>query len=311
VESHTKVIFIMNETLNLANIPEHDRLPFYGALFAIGTADGQLDQDEMELIFGLMDLEGMSESGQRQVQSYVINPPSLWECLKKLSQADEQLRYGLMINLVDTAWANDQVDSEEKKALSLAQRELRVTDEQRVAIETFIGKVREIRERGIDDYYAEDAVKTAATGLDAVGVPLSAVWFSGSVIGFSTAGLTSGLTALGKFVSIGGMIPGIDVVVLAGLGIFMGINWLLDPGDTRKKEELKREKERKAQLVIQNMQGAINELVSQIAHLQEQANNLEANATAQKNQEAIRVLTERLKFMEQSVSRRKQVLEAT
>jgi hypothetical protein len=246
----------MNETLNLANIPEHDRLPFYGALFAVGTADGQLDKDEMALIFGMMDLEGMSESSKRQVQSYVINPPSLSECLRKLSQADEQLRYGLMINLVDTAWANDELDPEETKALSLAQRELRVTNEQRAAIEAFIRKIREIRERGIDDNYAADAVKTAAAGLGAVGVPLAAVWFSGSVIGFSAAGITSGLAALGALAGIGGMIPGIGVAILAGAGIFMGINWLLDPGDTRKKDELKREKERKAQLVIKNMQGA-------------------------------------------------------
>jgi uncharacterized tellurite resistance protein B-like protein len=248
----------MNETLDLAKVSESDRLAFYGALFAIAFADNSIDKEEVELIFGMMDLEGMTESAKRQVQSYIIEPPSLWACLRSLEAADEQLRYGLMINLVDTAWANDELDSNEEEAIVLAQRELKISNEQLDAIKKFIQKVREIRVRGLDDNYAADAIKTAAAGLSAVGVPVAAVWFSGSVIGLSAAGITSGLAGLGALIGIGGMIPGIGVAILLGTGIFMGVNALLDTGDKSKKAQLQAEKERKAQLVIKNMQGAIN-----------------------------------------------------
>ncbi|WP_017711396.1 hypothetical protein [Prochlorothrix hollandica] len=54
------------------------------------------------------------------------------------------------------------------------------------------------------------------------------------------------------------------------------------------------------------MQGAINSLVEKIADLQEQAFNLEASASdAEANREAIKLLLERLKFMRQTVSKRK------
>lgn len=298
----------MNESLDLAKVSERDRLAFYGALFAIAFADNSIDKEEVELIFGMMDLEGMTEPAKRQVQSYIIEPPSLWTCLRSLEAADEQLRYGLMINLVDVAWANDELDSNEKKALVLAQRELKISNEQLDAIKKFIQKVREIRVRGLDDDYAADAIKTAAAGLSAVGVPVAAVWFSGSVIGLSAAGITSGLAGLGALIGIGGMIPGIGVAILLGTGIFMGVNALLDTGDKSKKAQLQAEKERKAQLVIKNMQGAINQLVEQIADLQKKAINLELSASnAAENREAIRLLTERLKFMQQSVTKRKQV----
>jgi len=301
----------MHKTLDLAKVPESDRLAFYGALFAIAFADNSIDKEEVELIFGIMDLEGMTESAKRQVQSYIIEPPSLWACLRALEAADEQLRYGLIINLVDTAWANDELSSNEEKAIVLAQRELKISNEQLDAIEKFIQKVREIRVRGLDDNYAADAIKTAAAGLSAVGVPVAAVWFSGSVIGLSAAGITSGLAALGALIGIGGMIPGIGVAILLGTGIFMGVNALLDTGDKSKKAQLQAEKERKAQLVIKNMQGAINQLVEQIAGLQEKAINLEASASdAAANREAIRLLTERLKFMQQSVAKRKQAFGA-
>jgi len=297
----------MTEILNLAKVSESDRLAFYGALFAIAFADDSIDKEEVELIFGMMDLEGMTESAKRQVQSYIIEPPSLWACLRSLEAADAQLRYGLMINLVDTAWANDELDSNEKQAIVLAQRELKISNEQLDAIKTFIQKVREIRVRGLDDNYAADTMKTAAAGLSAVGVPVAAVWFSGSVIGLSAAGITSGLAGLGALIGIGGMIPGIGVAILLGTGIFMGVNKLLDTGDKSKKAELQAEKERRAQLVIKNMQGAINQLVEQISSLQEKAINLETSASdAEANREAIRLLTERLKFMQQSVAKRKQ-----
>jgi hypothetical protein len=279
-------------------------------------ADNSIDKEELELIFGLMDLQGMTESAKRKVQSYIIEPPSLSACLRSLRSADEQLRYGLMINLVDTAWANDELDSNEEKAITLAQQELKITNEQLKAIKIFIQKVREIRERGLDDNYAADAIKTAAAGLSAVGVPVAAVWFSGSVIGLSAAGITSGLAGLGALIGIGGMIPGIGVAILLGTGIFMGVNALLDTGDKSKKAQLQAEKERKAQLVIKNMQGAINQLVEQIAslqekaiNLQEKAINLEASASdAEANRETIKILTERLRLMKQSVTKRKQAL---
>lgn len=295
--------------LDLSQIEEVIRLDFYGALFAIATADGQLDKDEMELIFGIMDLENMSEDAKRQVQAYVINPPALNNCLARLSDADERLRFGLMVNLVDTAWANDALEPGEEQAILLAQRELKVTNEQLDAIKSFIQKMREIRIRGLDDNYAADTIKTATAGLTSVGIPLAAVWFSGSVLGFSAAGITSGLAGLAAMVGLGGMIPGIGVAIIAGAGIFMGVNWLLDTGDHRKKEQIKAERERKAQLVIENMQGAINSLVEQITCLQEKATHLEASAAcAAANREAIRILTERLRFMQQSVTKRKQAV---
>ncbi len=285
------------QPLDLAQVPESDRIYFYGALFAIATADGSLDKEEMDLIFGIMDLEGMSESAKRKVQSYMIEPPPLEECLEALSTADEKLRFGLMVNLIDTALANGEIDPNEKKAIKLAQVELGVTTQQVEAIKKFVIEMRRIRDRGLDDNQAADAAKTAAAGLSTVGVPIAAVYFSGSVIGLSAAGITSGLAALGLGF---GMVPGIGVAVLLGAGIFWGVSQLLDTGDTRAKDEEMRKRERKAQLVIQNLQGALNQLIERIDNLQKAA------ADAETNREAIRILTEKMRYLQQLLAKRKQ-----
>ncbi|MBW4682822.1 MAG: TerB family tellurite resistance protein [Microcoleus vaginatus WJT46-NPBG5] len=289
-----------NQTLDFAKLTESERVAFYGALFAIASADGSLDKEEMELIFGIMDLEGMSEPAKRLIQSYIIEPPALHECLKTLSSADENLRFSLMVNLIDTAWANDELDPNEEKAIQLAQQELRITNEQVKAIEKFIQEMKKIRARGLDDNQAADAIKTAAAGLSAVGIPIAAVYLCGSVIGLSAAGITSGLAALGAFVGVGGMVPGIGVAVLLGTGIFMGVSHLLDTGDKQKKAQFQAEKERKAQLVIKNLQETLNGVIEKIEELQKAA------ADAEMNREAIRILTEKMRYLQQLLAKRKQ-----
>ncbi len=227
--------------------------------------------------------------------------------MESLRYADEQLRFALMINLVETAAANDEVDPNEQQAIFYSKQSLGVSHEQLSAIINFVKQMKKIRARGLDDDQAADAIKAATAGLGAVGIPIAAVYFSGSVLGLSAAGITSGLAALGLGL---GMVPGIGVAILVGAGIFLGVSSALDLGGNRAKEELRLKQERKAQLVIQNMQGAINQLIDQILDLQTQANRLEASASeAEANREAIRILTERLRFMKQSITKRKQAIE--
>jgi uncharacterized tellurite resistance protein B-like protein len=282
---------------DLTKLPEDQRLAFYGALFAIASADGHFDKDEMDLICGVMDLDGMSDYAKEQIQEYIIEPPSLFHCLKVLSSADDSLRYGVMMNMVGTAWADDDLDPEESKALDLAQVELNISDEQRQAINNFVQKMREIRARGLDDNQAADTIKKATAALSAVGVPITAVYLSGSVIGLSAAGITSGLAALGLGF---GMVPGIGVAILVGTGIFIGASQVLDIGGKQEKERLMAERERKAQLVIANLQGALNKLIERVANLQTVA------ADAEANKEVIRVLTEKMRYLQQLVAKRKQ-----
>jgi len=284
---------------DISKLPEEQRLAFYGALFAIASSDGHFDKDEMDLICGVMDLDGMSDNAKDQVQEYIIEPPNLYGCLRVLSDADDNLRYGVMMNMVDTAWADDDLDSQESKALEMAQTALRISNEQMQAIEEFVKKMREVRARGLDDNQAADAIKTATAGLSAVGVPIAAVYLSGSVIGLSAAGITSGLAALGLGF---GMVSGIGIAVLIGAGIFMGASTLMDVGGQQEKERLMVERERKAQLVITNLQGALNKLIERVTSLQTVAANAEAN------KEAIRVLTEKMRYLQQLVAKRKQAV---
>ncbi|MEM6448494.1 MAG: TerB family tellurite resistance protein [Cyanobacteria bacterium P01_D01_bin.123] len=293
-----------SKALDMTQVPEAERVAFYGALFAIADADGFIQKEEVDTIFGCMNLEGMSETARRTTLGYVMSPPALETCLEALTDADETLRFGLIVNAVHVARADDELDEDEGAAVHSIQERLDISDEQLEAIAVFVKRLKEIESRGLDDNYAADAIKSAASGLAAVGVPVAAVMFSGAVFGLSAAGITSGLAALGALVWVGGMVPGIGVAVLLGSGIYVGANRLLDTGGVRAKEKLRAEQTRKAQLVIENLQRAIEVLVERITNLEHKADNVESSALV------IRELKRRVKILMQSANRRKQQTEA-
>jgi hypothetical protein len=235
------------EPVDIAALPEHLRVAFASALYALAAADGALDKEELQLIIDLSDLDGLSPAGRQAVLHAVITPPVFAEAIAPFGVAPDAVRYALMLNLLELAWANDLLAPEQDVLLSAAQAALGIGDEQYRALWRFVRELRAVRLRGQNDSVAAQATRVAAAGLAAVGVPIAAVYVSGSVIGLSAAGITSGLAALGLGL---GMVPGIGVAVLLGTGVFMGVRALLDAASQGTGEQLRAQVTRRAQAVI-------------------------------------------------------------
>ncbi len=184
------------EDFSLKQLSDEQRVSFYGSLFAMATADGQIQREELDLIYEMLDTEDMSDQARRKLYAYAIEPPSLEDCLKVLADAPETIRFALMLNLVEVSVADRLSLQEEESAMAYAQIVLGISDEQVAAMKDSAEKMRYVRERGIDDSHAADVLKSAASGMSAVGVPILAVSYAGSVAGLSAAGISSGLAAV-------------------------------------------------------------------------------------------------------------------
>jgi len=92
---------------------------------------------------------------------------------------------------------------------------------------------------------SDDQITAAAKGLaakaSAVGVPVAAVYLSGSVTGLSAAGITSGLSALGLggVLGLSAMVTGIGVAVIGGIGVYKGLQWAM--GSSKRNRASRRE----------------------------------------------------------------------
>lgn len=118
----------------------------------------------------------------------------------------------------------------------------------------------------LNDDFTDDALtrglKELGAKAGAVGVPLAAVYLSGSVVGLSAAGLTSGLASLGLggILGFSSMATGIGVAVLLGVGAYKGIKHLTGAN------ELDKTKRRELMLneVIKQTQSTISYLMDDI-----------------------------------------------
>jgi len=289
----------MNNNFDLKAIPQDQLVAFYGLLFAAAAADNHVAKEELQAIYENIDIEHLNNENKLIVQNYLITPPTIEDCITKLSNAQNELRFAVVVGVCEVILADDVIEPEEEEFLNNICYRLNVNNEQKEAILNFVKECRRIIRDGIPDNKAEKILKSAGAGLSAVGVPIAAVYFSGSVVGLSAAGITSGLAALGLGL---GMVPGIGVAILIGTGVFLGMKRILGDRKKKKEEELRLQKERKAQLVIKNLQEAINNLTDRISELESKANMAEAN------EEAIKILNERLLSLKRILKQRKALL---
>lgn len=107
---------------------------------------------------------------------------------------------------------------------------------------------------------AEVAAKAGA-----VGVPLVAIYLSGSVVGLSAAGITSGLAALGLggLFGLSAMVTGIGVVLVVGVGVYKLVRWL----SGSEEKELAELRERMMQEVMKQLQRTVNALIEDLTLL--------------------------------------------
>ncbi|MGF1697888.1 hypothetical protein L4C54_19690 [Vibrio lamellibrachiae] len=116
----------------------------------------------------------------------------------------------------------------------------------------------------------EAEMKKLAAKATAVGTPIAAVYLSGSVIGLSAAGMTSGLATLGMggVLGLSSMATGIGVIVLIGVGTYAGVKKLTGA------DELNSNKRRELMLVSINKQTQItlSQLMEDIAYITDKLN---------------------------------------
>ncbi|WP_298845743.1 hypothetical protein [Clostridium sp.] len=150
----------------------------------------------------------------------------------------------------------------ENDFLTSLQVKFEIEDKQIKLIIAAIKTDEEILELRKNDSEIKKSMKDLAAKASAVGVPLAAIYFSGSVVGMSAAGITSGLATVGMGGVLGfsGMVTGVGVVVLLGVGTYKGIKKFAGIGDL----ENNKQREMMLQAIIKNSQKSLDYLIEDI-----------------------------------------------
>lgn len=157
---------------------------------------------------------------------------------------------------------NDINSWKENEFLTSLQAKLKIEDNQLDLIIKAIRIDEEILTLRKNDSEIKKSMKDLAAKAGAVGVPLAAIYFSGSVVGMSAAGITSGLATLGMggLLGFSGMVTGVGVVVLLGVGTYKGIKKFTGVGDL----ENNKQREMMLQAIIKNSQKSLDYLIEDV-----------------------------------------------
>jgi uncharacterized tellurite resistance protein B-like protein len=245
----------VGELLDLSSLPEVQRVAFYGSMLAIAAADDIWGQDELDLIFQTINTDGLSQRGRNTIWEYLIDTPPLIDCLACFSTSHAEVRCAIMVYLIEVAFADRILAVAEDEALIQARRLLHISSKQIEAIDHYICNVGLIRARP-RDYYQSHTLTKYKYGiwlLAALGIPAIALYFP------TTRGGTSLPAMLSRFAQPG---AGLAMELGAGAAILIGTAAVLTGRRLytryqRKHMALTRERRRRAQAAVRNLQDAV------------------------------------------------------
>ena len=223
----------MSETLKVAYVKIIVNMAF--------SDDDQVDKKEFAEILLLMTRLELTTESRFTLRSYIGAESSQIPVEELIAIIDREcvpshnksIKISLVKDLISIFMSVNDGEYKNFPFLQQVQPLLGVTDEEiELAVMAIQQDFKMLREDFSDDALKR-SMKELTAKAGAVGVPLAAVYLSGSVIGMSAAGITSGLATLGLGGVLGfsSMATGIGVAVLLGVGAYKGIRHLTGAND--------------------------------------------------------------------------------
>ncbi|HIF5636905.1 hypothetical protein ABXV22_19070 [Vibrio rotiferianus] len=263
--------------------------------------DGEVDKNEFAQILLLMTRLELSPESRFALREYITTTGEL-ESLESLMHAIDEActpshnksvkislvkdLFSVYMSVNDGQYENFTFFKENNHLFSVSEEE----------VELIIDALK-LDFKMLNDDFSDDALtrgmKELGAKAGAVGVPLAAVYLSGSVVGMSAAGLTSGLATLGLGGVLGfsSMATGIGVAVLLGVGAYKGIQHLTGAN------ELDKTKRRELMLneVIKQTQATVSHLMEDINFITTKLNEAILSHGAQ--DEKVKLLLQKVKLL--------------
>lgn len=209
--------------------------------------DKEIDEKELAEIFLLMTRLELSDEARFKVRAYIVDiskdnielVSDLIEILKNNSEIShyKSIIISLIKDMINVHFSTKNTMTRDFQFLK-DHSDLFGLDDQEVdlAYSTVENDYKMLNEN-LDNKTIEKNIKELGAKAAAAGAPLAAIYISGSVVGMSAAGITSGLATLGLGL---GMTGGIAAVALIGVGAYKGVKYITgaDEIDQHKTREL-------------------------------------------------------------------------
>lgn len=260
------------KTVTLEARPEEVKVLYARVLAAQCLVDGRLDPREVEYLYVFMSRIGLGSDSREEVRRSLdmreVGSEDLVrmvrEVVAKVPDNEEQISASIVKDMLQVSWSDGILLLPEKESIrAVAETQFGERYEKIIDLaEKTVEYEKALIQGDVDVSELERHSKEIAAVATAAGLPITALFFSGSVVGLSAAGITSGLAALGLggLFGLSAMVTGIGIVVVLGVAAYTGARWLLGG----RERELAKQRENMIQEVIKCHQGAIENLTEDV-----------------------------------------------
>ncbi len=266
----------IDQLKDIAEMPDELKIAYLKIIVNMTFIDDEeIDEKELAELFLLMTRLELNRDPRFEIRRYItqISKDNIEENEKLINiikeKSDESHHKSLMVSLVkdlinvyfstkDTMDRNFKFLDDNKELFKISNEEIEL------AYDTVENDYILLKEDSDDDTIKRN-VKELAAKSAAAGVPLAAVYISGSVIGMSAAGITSGLAALGMGM---GMTGGLAVVGIIGVLSYKGMKHLTGANELDKYKT----KELMLHEIIKQTQKTISLIIDDINYIVEKLN---------------------------------------
>ena len=275
-EDQLKTISEMSDELKIAYLKIIINMTFID--------DENIDEKELAELFLLMTRLELDKESRFAVRAYITeiskeniqSTESLIETIKNNSEVShhQSLMISLAKDLINVYFSTKDTTSRDFKFLDENKNLFELSDEEIALAYDTVENDYKLLTEDLDDDAIKKNAKELAGKAAAAGVPLAAVYISGSVIGMSAAGITSGLATLGMGM---GMTGGLAVIGIIGVLSYKGVKHLTGAN------ELDKYKTRELMLhdVIKQTQKTISLIIDDVNYIVQKLNDTILNHSDQ------------------------------
>ncbi|VDG99166.1 Uncharacterised protein [Lysinibacillus sphaericus] len=239
--------------------------------------DSVIDVEEYIDIMSLIariDISSESRLDLRGYMSEAAYAESTESILTELKNEIEESNYDILSKSLfkDTLYLfgrrNDIAHWGQNEYLLALASSLEITQDEASLMIAAIKNDEDILKYRKNDSQIKKSMKDIAAKAAGIGVPLAAVYFTGSVAGLSAAGITSGLATMGfgGIFGFSSMFTGIGALVLVGLGTYQGLKKVSGISDIHNNKQ----REYMLQAIIRNTQKSLSFLIEDINGISQQ-----------------------------------------
>lgn len=280
--------------LIIEDMSEEIKFAYISYTAAFADLDNEISPAELNRLYLLMVRIKASSELRQNIMHTINDTHEANECINVIKahvpvSSLKAVAISLIKDLIVIAGVSyNDFDNNQKVFLNQIMNSFSIDSKEVELIQESIDLEQKYLKGEIDEKKFVKGMQALGANAAAIGFPIAAVYLSGSVVGLSAAGITSGLASLGLggVLGLSSMVTGVGVVVLIAVAAHAGIKWISNKGNN---EKTKNKRELLLAEAMRKNQETINALIADIGILSKDLEECIINL--QENEARIRKIT--------------------